>query len=95
MFIYILVLLESATTFPLINAVQVSGFFMFYGIFSFCSIFFTYFFVGETKGLSDKQKKELYIPGGPYGRKLKPDEIYRMNQDTEDDSDHNIQLRMV
>ena len=32
---------------------------------------FNYFCVAETKGLSEKEKKSLYIPGAKFGRKLK------------------------
>ena len=45
-----------------------------FGFFSACAVIFEYFFVAETKGLSEREKKGLYYPGAPYGRKLKPDE---------------------
>mmetsp|Transcript_16469 Transcript_16469/g.22272 ORF Transcript_16469/g.22272 Transcript_16469/m.22272 type:complete len:118 (+) Transcript_16469:457-810(+) len=31
--------------------------------------------VPETKGLIERQKKELFVPGAKYGRKLRSDEI--------------------
>ena len=30
--------------------------------------------MGETMGLSKAEKKALYVPGGPWGRKLLPNE---------------------
>ena len=36
---------------------------------------FMFFFVGETKGLSETEKKEIYLPGAKYGRTLKPGEV--------------------
>ena len=55
--IYMLALLEASTTFIIINLLGTSGFFILYGVFTVCSIIFTYFFVGETKGLTEKQRK--------------------------------------
>ena len=76
--IYFIIILETATTFTLINFLGLSGFFALYGLFTTCSIIFTYFYIGETKGLSDKQRKELFIPGAKYGRKLRQDEVYKL-----------------
>ena len=45
-----------------------------FGFFSACAVVFEYFFVAETKGLSEREKKSLYYPGAPYGRKLRPNE---------------------
>ena len=45
-----------------------------FGFLSLFAVIFTYFFVDETMGLSEKQKKALYIPGAKFGRKLRPDE---------------------
>lgn len=33
-----------------------------------------YFFVGETRGLSETEKKEIFLPGAKYGRELKAGE---------------------
>ena len=44
------------------------GFFLFYAATSFSGFVFVYFWVGETKGLSEKDKKFLYQPGGKFGR---------------------------
>ena len=40
-----------------------------------------YFFVGETKGLTDAEKRSLFRPGKPYGRKLRPGEVYEQEDD--------------
>ena len=45
-----------------------------FGIFCVLGALFNYFFVAETKGLSEKEKKSLYIPGAKYGRKLRHEE---------------------
>ena len=42
-----------------------------FAIFSFIAFVFLYIFLGETMGLSKFEKKSLYVPGGPWGRKLK------------------------
>ena len=41
------------------------GVFIFFGAVSFASTFFVYFFLCETKGLTDAEKKKLYVPGAP------------------------------
>ena len=38
------------------------------------SVVFIYFFIGETQGLSDKEKKEIFMPGANWGRALKDGE---------------------
>ena len=47
-----------------------AGTFGVYGIFALCGFAFIYKYVPETKGLSEKEKKELFLPGGAYGSKL-------------------------
>ena len=47
---------------------------MLFGIFMVIATIFVFFFVGETKGLSETEKKEIYLPGAKYGRNLKPGE---------------------
>ena len=76
MFMFGAVLFEAYTAFTLINELHPSGFFFVYGIFSTLALIFTYNFIAETKGLTDKEKKELYIPGAKWGRALKPGEVY-------------------
>ena len=56
------------------SALQPQGVFFLFAGFSFIAIFYVYFFMDESKGLSDREKKALYIPGASYGRKLKPGE---------------------
>ena len=54
----------------LMEAAPVGTFLMYSGI-TFVSVAYIYFFVGETKGLSEKEKKEIFMPGAIYGRKLR------------------------
>ena len=61
---------------------QPEGFFMFYATTSFLGFIFVYFCVGETKGLSEQDKKLLYQPGGKYGRRVRPNEIRRVPSGT-------------
>ena len=56
------------------SALQAQGVFFLFAGFSFIAIFYVYFFMDESKGLSDREKKALYIPGARYGRKLRPGE---------------------
>ena len=52
------------------SAFQAHGVFFLFAGFSFAATFFVYFYMAETKGLSDREKKTLYIPGQKFGRKL-------------------------
>ena len=38
------------------------------------AVIFEYFYLAETKGCSEREKKNLYVPGAKYGRKLRPGE---------------------
>ena len=76
MIIFGVVLFEAYTAFTFINYLHPSGFFIMYGIFSTFSFLFTYNFIAETKGHTDIEKKELYIPGAKWGRKLLPGEVF-------------------
>ena len=70
------VLVLSLTSESLMNsALQPQGVFFLFSGFSFFAVFYVYFYMDETKGLSEKQKKDLYIPGARYGRKLKIGEL--------------------
>ena len=51
------------------------GFFAMFGVFNVIATIFVYFSIGETKGLSETEKKEIYLPGAKYGRALKPGEL--------------------
>ena len=53
------------------SAIGSQGVFFMFGIFCIAGAIFNYFYVAETKGLSEKEKKSLYIPGAKYGRPLK------------------------
>lgn len=56
------------------NWIGHGGTFAVYGIFAFCGFLFIYKYVPETKGLSEKEKKKLFLPGSKYGRKLDENE---------------------
>ena len=90
MVIFGVVLFEAYTAFTFMNWLHPSGFFIMYGIFSTLSLLFTYNFIAETRGLTDKQKKELYIPGSKWGRALKPGEVYAPKAISRDGS--NVEL---
>ena len=62
-------LFENMTT-EQFNAISPYFVFCFYGALTFLSVFFIYFYVGETKGLSEKEKKEIFMPGATWGRNL-------------------------
>ena len=65
------VLILSLTTEPLMDSpLKPQGVFFLFAIFSFVAIFYVKFYMAETKGLSEKQKKALFIPGAEFGREL-------------------------
>ena len=68
------------------SALQPQGVFFLFAGFSFIAIFFVYFRMDETLGLSEKAKKLLYVPGAKYGRKLRPGEETPEAEGTDDDS---------
>ena len=63
-------LLQSLFTESIMTAIGTGNFFLVSAGVMVISVFYFIFFIGETKYLTDKQKKELFIPGGTYGRKL-------------------------
>ena len=73
--LWLVILVESVVTESLMqSALKPQGVFFMFGFFSACAVVFEYFFVAETKGLSEREKKGLYYPGAPYGRKLRRNE---------------------
>jgi hypothetical protein len=57
------VLLEVFVSEPLMNsAIGAQGVFFIFGVCTFFATFFVMFFMKETKGLTDKEKKTLYAP---------------------------------
>lgn len=50
------------------------GTFLIFGCITAVSVVFIYVFVGETKGLSEKEKKEIFMPGATWGRVLRDGE---------------------
>ena len=61
---------ESFTTETLMEWSPAGTFFIF-GIITLVSVIYIYFNVGETVGLSEKEKKEIFMPGAHWGRKLR------------------------
>ena len=56
---------------PLMNsALQPYGVFFLFGGFSVIAFFFMYFFVPETRGLTEAEMKKQFYPGAKWGRKL-------------------------
>ena len=66
------------------------GTFAFYGFFALCGFAFIAIYVPETKGLSEKEKKELFLPGGKYGPKLHPEETKEVTKLSSDDSNSGL-----
>ena len=56
------------------SALTPAGFFFIYFAFNVFSTIFVIFFIAETKGCTEREKKYLYIPGSKYGRKLREGE---------------------
>ena len=69
--ITILLFIQSTFFFSSMNLLTREGYFYFYSVWSLLGFFFVLIFCGETKGLTDIEKKELFCPGAKYGRKLK------------------------
>jgi len=72
-FNYLWEVFETLTT-ETFNEIDPSFVFWLYGTITFISIPFVFFYVGETKGLSEKEKKEIFMPGANWGRELRPGE---------------------
>ena len=61
---WVVILIESLTTESLMeSSLKPEGVFILFGIFSMLAVGFEWFFVAETKGLSEREKKAIYIPG--------------------------------
>ena len=56
------------------STLKPQGVFFLFSFFSFVAVFYVYYYMAETMGLSEKQKKALYVPGAKFGRKLKAQE---------------------
>ena len=66
--------LEVLTSKSIEAAITHVGFFSMFGVFNILATIYVFFSVGETKGLSETEKKEIYLPGAKYGRALQPGE---------------------
>ena len=53
---------------------QPVGVFFMFGAFSVFGFVYIYFYVPETNGLSESEKKEIFMPGSKFGRKIEDDE---------------------
>ena len=74
--LYFTILVLSLSTEPLMDSkLQPQGVFFLFAILSVIAFIFLYFYLGETMHLSKSEKKNLYVPGGEWGRKLKQDEV--------------------
>jgi hypothetical protein len=63
LWLYGVVLVLTLTTEPLMNsALTPAGVFLLFGVFSTIAVVYVYFFLKESKHLSDKEKKALYSP---------------------------------
>ena len=61
--LWAVVLLEGLTVPTLMNTpIETSGVFFMFAIFGLISSIFVYFFLKETKGLTDQEKRSLYAP---------------------------------
>ena len=64
------IFVQCTTLFSFISFISPQGFFFFYSVLALCGFFFVLFFVGETQGLNEKEKKDQFLPGARYGRNL-------------------------
>ena len=71
----VVVLIQDFVT-PLLfdSPMQPVGVFLMYGAFSVIGFMFIYFYVPETMGLPETEKREIFMPGAKAGRKLRPEE---------------------
>ena len=73
--LWLVIFLESLVTeTAMLSPLRPQGVFLLLGFLSACGAVWEYFYVAETKGCSEREKKSLYVPGAPFGRKLRPGE---------------------
>ena len=71
----VVVLIQDFITPVLLSSpMQSVGVFLMYGLFSVFGFIFVYLYVPETMGLSEQEKREIFLPGAKAGRVLKNDE---------------------
>ena len=56
------------------SALGPQGVFYMFALFMLAAVPFVYFFMGETRGLSERERKQMFCPGEAWGRKLRPGE---------------------
>ena len=61
MFNYLNGVQQALTTEYMIKFATLEGTFLYHGIITTCAFLFTLKFIKETEGLTDKEKKELYL----------------------------------
>lgn len=62
--LWVVILIESMTTESLMESpLKPEGVFILFGIFSMLAVALEWQFVAETMGLSEREKKNLYMPG--------------------------------
>ena len=71
--LWLVILIESLVTESLMGSwLKPHGVFFLFGFCSLVAFVFEFFMVAETQGYSERERKELYMPGAKYGRQLKP-----------------------
>ena len=67
--LWLVIFLESLITETLMkSSLTPQGVFFVCSFFSVVAVVFEYFYVAETKGCSEREKKSLYVPGARFGR---------------------------
>ena len=69
--------------------------FLTYGSITLLGVIFIWFFVGETKGLTEKEKKEIFMPGATWGRELRSGEQAPAELGNEHKSRRTLRSEMV
>ena len=96
MTLWSVVVVLSLITQPLMNsALQPEGVFFLFSGFSFIAFFFMYFFVPETRGLTEAEMKKLFYPGAKWGRKLRPGEKPFVDEDEKVIEDGHLKQRQM
>lgn len=71
----VVVLLQDFVTPVLLSSpMQPVGVFLMFGVFSVIGFVFIYLYVPETAGLSEHEKREIFMPGAKAGRELNEEE---------------------
>ena len=83
----IVVLLQDFVTPVLLQSpMQPVGVFLMYGFFSVIGFIYIYLYVPETRGLSEQEKREIFMPGANHGRDLKEEEDCKIGYEHRSDA---------